>query len=240
MDFKGQKGSRAAIGPLSLLDDHSRYLVALVQTGTTRSEAVRQRLEGVFRAHGLPEAMLMDHGVPWWGARAAHGYTQLSAWLMKQGVRCYFSGLRHPQTQGKVERFHGALERARARPGAESWLEQSWLDAFGQEYKELRPHEALAMRTPASLWRPSPRRYDPHPPAWDYGPTSELRQVNTDGDIHLAQRKWPLAMALRHQTVELKRVDQRVLVFFCHTLIREIDLGGGLPRTCKGCPDNEV
>jgi hypothetical protein len=97
---------------------------------------------------------------------------------------------------------------------------------FRQEYNQLRPHEALDMRTPATLWRPSPRRYDPHPPAWDYGPGAELRQVNSDGDLHLGQRKWPLAMALRHQTVELKRVDQRVLVFFCHTLIREIDLAG--------------
>ncbi len=224
MDFKGQKGASAAIGPLSVLDDHSRYLIALEQTGTTRVEAVRERLEGVFRGNGLPEAMLMDHGVPWWGARAAHGWTQLSVWLMKQGVRCCFSGIGHPQTQGKVERFHGALEQARARPGAEAWLEQSWLDGFRQEYNQLRPHEALGMRTPASLWQPSPRAYDPNPPAWDYGQGAELRQVNSDGDLYLEQRKWPLAMALRLETVELKRVDQRILVFFCHTLIREINL----------------
>jgi transposase InsO family protein len=117
MDFKGQRGSSAAIGPLSLLDDHSRYLFALEQTGTTRSEAVRERLEDVFRSHGLPDAMLMDHGIPWWGARAAHGYTQLSVWLMQQGVCCYFSGIRHPQTHGKVERFHG-----RTRAGASGVL----------------------------------------------------------------------------------------------------------------------
>ena len=172
-----------------MLDDHSRYLIALEQTGTTRVEAVRERLEGVFRGNGLPEAMLMDHGVPWWGARAAHGWTQLSVWLMKQGVRCCFSGIGHPQTQGKVERFHGALEQARARPGAGAWLEQSWLDGFRQEYNQLRPHEALGMRTPASLWQPSPRAYDPNPPAWDYGQGAELRQVNSDGDLYFEQRK---------------------------------------------------
>jgi transposase InsO family protein len=83
MDFKGQKGSDAAIGPLSVLDDHSRYLVALEQTGTTRSEAVQERLEGVFRSHGVPEAMLMDHGSPWWSAVSAQGWTQLSVWLMR-------------------------------------------------------------------------------------------------------------------------------------------------------------
>lgn len=61
-DFKGQKGTGAATGPLSVLDDHSRYLVALEQTSTTRSEVVRERLEGAFRMSGLPEALLMDHG----------------------------------------------------------------------------------------------------------------------------------------------------------------------------------
>jgi len=134
MDFKGKKGSEAGIGPLSVLDDHSCYLVALEQTGSTRGEAVRERLEGVFGNHYPAEAMLMDHGTPWWGARASRGWTQLSIWLMKQGMRCGFSGIRHPQTQGKVERMHGALEQARRRPGGERWLEQPWLEAFRTEY----------------------------------------------------------------------------------------------------------
>jgi len=90
MDFKGQKDSSAAIGPLSVLDDHSRYLVALEQTSTTRSEAVRERLEGAFRSSGLPDALLMDHGVPWWNARSPNGWTKLMVWLMKQGVCAIF------------------------------------------------------------------------------------------------------------------------------------------------------
>jgi len=175
MDFKGQKGSDADIGPLSVIDDHSRYLVALEQTGSTRNEVVRECLQGVFLANGLPDAMLMDHGCPWWSARSASGWTRTMVWLMRQGIRCHFSGIRHPQTQGKVERFHGSLERARSRPGAERWLTQSWLDDFRREYNELRPHQALGMRTPASLWQPSLRAYDPDPPPWDYGEGAELR-----------------------------------------------------------------
>jgi transposase InsO family protein len=224
MDFKGQKGSKAAIGPLSVLDDHSRYLVALEQTGTTRGEAVRERLEGVFRASGLPEAMRMDHGVPWWNARSPSGWTQLMVWLMKQGVRCCFSGIRHPQTQGKVEQFHGALERARSRPDAEQWLTQRWLDGFRHEYNQLRPHEALGMRTPASLWRPSTRAYDPNPPAWDYGERAELRKVGEKGHIYVGDQPWKVSQALASETVQLQRVDQRILVYFCKTLVREIDL----------------
>lgn len=148
MDFKGQKEDQASIGPLSVLDDHSRYAVALEQTGTTRGEAVRERLETVFHHSGLPDAMLMDHGVPWWNSLAPSGWTQFLVWLMKQGIRCHFSAIRHPETQGKVERFHQSLERARTRRHCPDWLSQSWLDQFRYEYNHLRPHEALAMQTP--------------------------------------------------------------------------------------------
>ena len=54
----------------------------------------------------------MDHGTPWWNMKAVAGWTWLTVWLMKQGIQLHFSGYRHPQTQGKVERFHGALGRA--------------------------------------------------------------------------------------------------------------------------------
>ena len=224
MDFKGQKGSDAAIGPLSVLDDHSRYLVALEQTGTTRLEAVRECLEGVFDRNGLPDAMLMDHGVPWWSGTVGRGWTKLSVWLMRQGIRCWFSGIRHPQTQGKVERFHGALERARDRAGASRWLEQSWLDAFRNEYNEVRPHEALGMRSPASLWRPSSRVYDPNPAPWDYGEGAELRKVNCEGDIYINDTAWKVSKAITREMVQIQRFEQRILVFYCNTLIREIDL----------------
>jgi transposase InsO family protein len=249
MDFKGQKDSDAATGPLSVLDDHSRYLVALEQTGTTRGEAVRECLEGVFQRNGLPEAMLMDHGVPWWSARAASGWTQLLVWLMKQGVRCCFSAIRHPQTQGKVERFHGALERARSRPDAGQWLEQSWLDRFRHEYNQLRPHQALGMQTPATRWQPSTRTYDPNPSAWDYGERAEIRKVGQQGEIYLSDRPWKVSRALVSETVQLQRVEQRVLVYFCTTLVREIDLRAqrstavdrwALNPTCKECPDNNL
>jgi transposase InsO family protein len=249
MDFKGQKGAAAAIGPLSVLDDHSRYLVGLEQTGTTRGEAVRERLEGIFRSSGVPEAMLMDHGVPWWTARAPSGWTQLLVWMMKQGIRCRWSGICHPQTQGKVERFHGALERARRRSDGDRWLEQDWLDSFRHEYNQLRPHEALGMRTPASVWRPSPRAYDPSPAAWDYGLGAEVRKVDAQGHVSIANRVWMLSRALATETVSLQRIDHRVLVYFCHTLVREIDLGTQRSTavdhwvpipTCKECPDNNL
>jgi transposase InsO family protein len=86
MDFKSQKGWGRTVGPLSVLDDASRYAILLEGTWTTRSEVVQERLEAAFRSFGLPDAMLMDHGTPWWNTQSAGGWTRLSVWLMKQGV----------------------------------------------------------------------------------------------------------------------------------------------------------
>ena len=142
MDFKGPTGWNQTIGPLSVLDDHSRYAITLHSTGSTRAEPVREQLEQAFQRCGVPEEMLMDHGTPWWNMMAATGWTWLTVWLMKQGIRLRFSGYRHPQTQGKVERFHGALAAAMKRRGyPASEQQQRWLDEFRYEYNHVRPHE---------------------------------------------------------------------------------------------------
>jgi len=54
---------------------------------------------------------------------------------------------------------------------------QAWSDAYRQEYNEVRPHEALGMRTPASVWRKSERVYDPQPPRWEYAENTDVRQL---------------------------------------------------------------
>lgn len=247
MDFKGAGEEKVSIGPLSVLDDHSRYLVGLEQTGTTDGDEARERLQGLFRDNGVPDAMLMDHGTPWWSAHSPDGWTVFSIWLMRQGIRCYWSGFRHPQTQGKVERFHGSLDRALIRPGAEHWLDQSWLDAFRYEYNHVRPHEALKMRTPASCWSASERKYDPDPPPWDYGQGAEVRKVDSSGHIYVNNRSWHVSRSLTTQNVAIERLQDRVLVFFCNSLISEIDLASQRttrvvrwpkPQNCKASPDN--
>jgi transposase InsO family protein len=251
MDFKSPKGWRRAVGPLSVIDDHSRYLIALEATGSTRGEAVRERLERAFASCGMPEEMLMDHGTPWWNAQAPSGWTRLMVWLMKQGIRCWFSGYRHPQTQGKVERFHGSLEMARRRRGIPERDEehQAWLDEFRWEYNHVRPHEALGDRTPASVWQPSGRSYDPHPPEWEYPAGAEVERLESSGQLRLFGRQWQISEALAHERVQLVRVEQRVLVYYCQSLIREIDLADqrstaverwSQPSNCKGCSGNTL
>jgi transposase InsO family protein len=223
MDFKSPKGWNAPIGPLSVLDDHSRYVILLQMTGSTRAELVREQLETAFTSNGVPEGMLMDHGIPWWSATAATGATELSVWLMKQGIQLHWSGIRHPQTQGKVERFHGELERALRRRGWQGKPRQLWLDEFRWEHNQVRPHEALGMRTPASVWEPSLRRYELQP-RWEYAAGAHVRRLDGDGKLNAYGRNWNIAQSLRREWVQLVRLQERVLVYYCRTLIRELDL----------------
>jgi transposase InsO family protein len=224
MDFKGPKGWDQAVGPLSVLDDHSRYVLALENIGHTQSQGVRTTLERVFRDCGLPDGMLMDHGTPWFNTRGYRGWSQLTVWLMDQDIKLYFSGYCHPQTQGKVERFHRSLTAALLRRGVpEDEQRQPWLDGFRYEYNHLRPHQALQMKTPHQLWRKSLRPYRPGSVLWEYPPGNEVREVDSVGQLRLEGRRYYITKALASRPVGLVRVEQRVLVYYRRTLICELN-----------------
>lgn len=228
MDFKGPQGFNkgSPVGPLSILDDHSRYLIALKHLGSTRMAGVRSTLQQAFEEVGLPEAMLIDHGTPWWNAASPWGLTELTVWMMQQGVRLIFSGISHPQTQGKVERMHGALQRAVRQRKADP-EDSQWLERFRYEYNYIRPHQALAMNTPSSRWHPSPRRFQPHPAAWVYPSSMEVVDLCGQGQLFWLKRRWEVSAALRRQRVGIERIADRAIVYFCNTPIREFHLPTG-------------
>ena len=142
---------------------------------------------------------------------------------MRQGIRLHWSGIRHPQTQGKVERFHGSLQRALERRGLPRKQTQAWLDAYRWEHNHVRPHEALGMQTPATLWRPSPRRYNPQPPRWEYPQGAWVLKVDCQGKLDSQGQKWKVSKALSGEWVQVVPIEQCMKVFYCTTLIRELD-----------------
>ncbi len=224
MDFKGPKGWNQPVGPLSVLDDHSRYAVALENTGSTQAQGVRAVLERVFRESGVPEEMLMDHGTPWFNTQGRLGWSQLTVWLMERDIELCFSGIRHPQTQGKVERFHRSLTAALLRRGTpEPGQRQTWLNAFRHEYNHLRPHEALQMKTPHQVWQKSTRPYCEQAPRWEYPNGSEVKEVDSQGQLRLNQRRYYISKALAGREVGLLEVEQRILAFYRRTLVCELD-----------------
>lgn len=231
MDYKGvPPGLSAQLAPLSIIDDHSRYLTALAALPNTGAEALLGLLPQVFENCGVPEAMLLDHGTPWWNTQSAWGLTRVSLWLMKQDIKIIHSGIRHPQTQGKVEASNRSLERQlrwRGRPQQfEDWPE--WLRKFREEWNHLRPHEALQMATPASRWHPSRRRRQAGPRPFDYPSGVIVRRICKCGQLCFEGRVFSGPAALAGEEVALCHFrEDRYLVTYRRTLIREIDLVSG-------------
>ena len=227
IDFKGLAPNLAkGCMPLSILDDCSRYAIALEPLNSTALLPVKMTLERVFGEVGLPDAMLMDHGTPWWNARHAWGWTQLSIWLMKNNIRLHFSAIRHPQTQGKVERFHRTLEDAlheRGFPGcAADW--PGWLREFRDEYNQIRPHEAVQMQVPARVWLPSTRVWQSGL-EWEYPTGSTVMRVRTSGQIKVGSHEYTVTGALAGEWVQLEPVGgDRMLVFYRRSCVRELNL----------------
>lgn len=144
---------------LSVLDDHSRFVVGLTPLLTLHTGGVRAALIRSFEHYGVPAAMLMDHGAPWWSPAGAGGLTRLGVFLLQQGIRVVFSAVRHPQTQGKVERFHRTLAERLRWVGVPTTLPSftRTLAWFREEYNYLRPHAALGLTPPAHHFTPSRR-----------------------------------------------------------------------------------
>lgn len=230
MDFKGEYSlAQEKCYPLSLLDDCSRYLHGLWPLRSTGGAGVKQSLEGQFREHGVPLSILVDHGTPWFSTTNAQGLTWVSVWLLKQGVRLRYSGVGHPQTQGKVERFHQTLKARTRHRGAPTTMGEweRWAQEFRHEYNYERPHEALGMRTPGEVYQAvNLRLYQEQPREWEYtGGT--VKRLNPQGLLYYRQQTYFVSEALATERVRVDELEDKLLVTFRHMTVREIELRTG-------------
>lgn len=228
MDFKGHVAMREGrCHPLTVLDDHSRYAVCLRACLDERTATVRGALADAFRRYGLPWRMAMDNGPPW-GDALDSPYTPLTVWLLRLGVGVSHSRPYHPQTQGKDERFHRTLKAellARA-VFADQAEAQGRFDAWREVYNLERPHQALAMRPPASRYRASARPFPEELPPVEYAPGDAVRKVQAGGELSYQGRVLKVGKAFRGYPVALRQTGQDGLmdIFFCQHRIASINL----------------
>ena len=211
---------------LSILDDHSRYVVGLHALPELSGEKAGRCLVETFRRYGLPQAMLMDRGSLWWTAWNGWGLTRLSVRLIEQGIRLLYGRVCHPQTQGKVERFHRTLGAELRHRGVPPRFAQwpATLAEIESSYNQLRPHEALGMQRPAERYRSSPRSYAEQVKPWEYPVGSDVRCLNSQGMLTEQGQRWFICEALAEQRVQVERFDGKLLVTYRHMYIREVDL----------------
>jgi transposase InsO family protein len=224
MDYKGQfrLGDRTQCYPLTMTDQHSRFILACEGMAAISDEDAREVCEDVFRTWGLPEAVRSDNGAPFASAGLA-GLTRLSVYFLRLGIELERIRPAHPQENGRHERMHRTLKAETTRPARANLLQQQErFDEWVHEFNNERPHEAIGMKRPAEVFTPSTRPYPEQLPELDYPLHDDVLKVSRYGYIHIATiGSVRVTEALAGQPVGIREEDDGgFLVTFAN-----IDLG---------------
>ena len=225
-DFKGHFRTRDGIYcyPLTVADQHTRYLLGCHGLLSTQGQGVRPIFDRLFREYGLPRAIRTDNGVPF-ATTGIHGLSQLNVWWMRLGIQHQRIRPASPQQNGAHERMHRTLKAATARPPRDHLIaQQRAFNRFRLVYNDERPHQFLRGRTPASLYRASPRAYAGGLPPLEYPGHYIPKRVTNAGTIRFKKRLLFIATSLKQQVLGLEEVDDGVWsIYFCNVLLARID-----------------
>jgi transposase InsO family protein len=229
-DFKGHfETFEGRCSPLTMLDDHSRFNLALHACGKTTAQVVQAQMERVFRQYGLPIQINFDNGAPWGSPREPGRLTELGVWLVRLGIRVSHSRPHHPQTNGKDERFHRSLKAEVINTRCfESFAHvQSALDEWRRVYNHERPHDALALATPITRYKASAIQLPERLREIEYASGDEVRTVGWSGELRFKGRRYKLTTALQGYPVGIRPRDAQdgvYDVFFAHHHCLTIDI----------------
>jgi transposase InsO family protein len=226
-DFKGEfkLGNRHYCYPLTVSDYASRFLLSCEAFDSTKEKPVIEAFLALFRERGLPSAIRTDNGLPFASPNGLYNLSKLSVWWLRLGIGIERIKPGHPQQNGRHERMHLTLKKEATRPpGMNSLQQQAKFDAFVKEFNEERPHEALAMKTPAEVYRPSPRPYQGLPDL-DYPFHDRDAMVTACGRICMHRKKINVSTVLAGQKLGIKEVEDGIwLISFMHYDLGYIDL----------------
>ena len=225
-DFKGwgrtQDGSR--IDPLTISDASSRYLLRCQAVEKTDTRRVQSIFEAAFREYGMPQAIRTDNGAPF-ASCAIAGLSRLAVWWMKLGIAPERIAPAHPEQNGRHERMHLTLQQETMTPlAANRRAQQRRFDQFRHEYNHERPHEALAMRTPASCYQSSPRPFPACLRAPEYGSSMLVRRIQHRGWFSWKHHEVFLSETLIGEPIGLESIDDRwYTIYFADFVLGRFD-----------------
>jgi transposase InsO family protein len=220
-------GDGHAVEILNIIDDHSRLLIASEARQVFKAADVVASFHRAFAAHGFSASVLTDNGAVF-TAESRQGRCAMETELATLGISYRHSTPYHPQTCGKVERFHQTLKRYFARqPMASDLAElQEQIEVFGIYYNTCRPHRALARRTPAEAFVARPKA-TALPPAEPLPAHCRVRRdrIDSSGVITLRHRSRLLHIGLGRRYAGL-----RVVVLVADLEVRVITEDGEVLR----------
>lgn len=214
-DFKGDflmaDGKRCY--PLTILDDHSRFSIKIAPKLNTLG--VMDSFKEAFLEFGMPESVLSDNGGTFRGLHG--GFTTFERWLMEHDILPIHGRVRHPQTQGKIERFHRTLKNECLKRtiisdivSAKDQL-QDWRD----KYNYARPHEAIGLKCPGNVYVKSTRIYSDLVPKYEYGGEYHVIKVNSWGYVRFNGFQIYLSETMSERQIEFRPNPNDDTFFAC-------------------------
>ncbi len=217
---------------MDMIDDHSRYLLAAVAAESPNGAAAWDCFELAASRYGMPRQVVSDNALSFTGR--LHGVeVEFERSLRELGVELINTGPYHPETIGKLERFHRTLKQWLADEGPVYDLAhlQELIDGFRHHYNRERPHQALADLTPAERYRFTPPVSE-GPPSLGYDakgepvypPRSIVRKVGAKGCIGYKQMLVGVGVRWAGAQVRLITVGRLLHIYYGEQLVRAVAL----------------
>ncbi len=200
-EFKMQDGNYCF--PLDIFDDHSRFVIRIKPSEST-SNLVLPTFREAFYEYGMPYSVLSDNGAQFAGFR--QGYTQFEKWLMNHDVLPIHGRIKHPQTQGKIERFHRAMNQELLKHYTPKDITDAervfndWRNCYNNE----RPHEALGMKCPSDIYVPSERTYYDQVEKYEYSGQHHIIKGNSWGYVRFGGWQIYLSETMANEYIEFR------------------------------------
>ncbi|MFN8371093.1 MAG: IS481 family transposase [Bacteriovoracaceae bacterium] len=213
-DYKGEfmMGNRQYCYPLTITDHASRYLLACEALTSTSTEFAIESFTKTFKEFGLPKIIKTDNGSPFANGNSLYGLTKLSVWWLRLGIELERTEPGHPQQNGRHERMHLTLKQETTKPaGANLFQQQEKFDSFSEIFNNERPHQAIGMKYPSEIYKPSERIYKGIQPLF-YPFHDKTVQVTRCGRICERGLKVSISYAFIGQEVGIKEVEDGIWV----------------------------
>ncbi len=210
---------------VNFIDDHSRLCVASVALPVTKATDVAEIFIAAAQRHGTPASVLTDNGCIY-TAEHRGGKVIMETLLETLGVAYKHSSPYHPQTCGKVERFHQTEKKflAKQQPAATLAELQGHVDRFVAYYNQSRPHRGIGRRTPVEVFD---AKVKAHPP--ERVPDTHFRvrhdKVDKTGCVTLRYES-----RLLHIGIGRAHQGERVLLLIADRDVRVVSEDGELIR----------
>jgi transposase InsO family protein len=225
-DFKGHFRTRDAVYcyPLTVADQHTRYLIACQGLLSTKGVGVRRVFERAFRDYGMPAAIRTDNGVPF-ATTGIHGLSQLNVWWMRLGIQHQRIRPASPQENGAHERMHKTLKAEAIRPPKGNLAaQQRAFIAFRTEFNFERPHSALGGDPPAARYVVSARPFPDRLPQLEYPGHFIVKRVTNAGTFRLKHKLLFIANSLKQNYIGLEEINDGIWsIYFGTVLLGRID-----------------